>query len=211
MACSAVMVTTKSLFEYVGGHDQNLHNYYQDVDLCARINANGKEVWVVGEALAFHRLGSASVLRGAYKTDERGYYSAKNAERLQVDFPRYFAGQLQTHRDCFAANETYGLVDCSTINTLDEMLPALEEVAPLERLIEARPHARDMSELFLVELTPQFLHKHPNPLLFLVDRHISLRHNSVWSLARDTRRDIIVDRHGNIRRFDEVVAPWEDT
>jgi hypothetical protein len=206
MACSAAMAMSRELFFEVGGHDENLIHFYQDVDLCLRVNELGREVWIASKALAHHRLASTSVTRKPFKVDEFGYYSAKNAHRFVIDFPEFFAEQLAESREYFQKKLPYGLVDLSTVNTLDEFLEPLGRLARIEPIFSACPPQRDCADLYLVEIVPHDLYRHAAPLLFLVDRHHCLRHNSVWSYARDTSRDIVVDRHGTVRRFDDIVS-----
>lgn len=74
MACSAVMMIEKELFLRVGGFDESLRYYYQDIDLCLRLKQEKREVWVVADAAAYHRGSSSNVVRSPYQIDERAQF-----------------------------------------------------------------------------------------------------------------------------------------
>lgn len=56
--CSAIMMTSKSIFEKVGGMDEDIPYSYTDCDYCFRLKNNGFETWVSAKALAYHKGGT---------------------------------------------------------------------------------------------------------------------------------------------------------
>ncbi len=58
--CGAVMIVRSSLFHELGGFDPRFFLYFEESDLCLRIQRMGYELWAVGEAEAVHA-GGASI------------------------------------------------------------------------------------------------------------------------------------------------------
>lgn len=203
LACSAVMMVRRRLFLEMGGFDEHLIYHYQDVDFCARLNERSLEVWVLADARAFHRGSSANVNREPYKIDERAYYTAKNQSILNVDFALYLEESLNPFRDRLAG-ETFGLVDLSTTTNPAEILEVLRNYTNFEVLATRPVGTRDSDSISLIDKLDRTCMNSKLPLLLVVDRHISLRRNSLWRHLRDTTADLVVDRHANVALFNQV-------
>ena len=206
MACSAVAMVPRTLFCKLGGLDTQLRHFFQDVDLCLRMNEREREIWVLGEAVAYHKGSSSTIRRRAFQIDERAYYTSKNHEHMVCDYSGYLAENIATFESDLRNLDRMGVVNVSTNNTLDELLPAFEACTELKMLATIVPEQRDMEALFLMDLVGALAHEVDLPLLFIVDRHISLEHNHAWRASRDTSRDYVVDRHANVCRFDDLFA-----
>lgn len=204
MACSAVMMIERGLFSHVGGFDQSLRYFYQDVDLCLRLKREKREVWVVADAIAYHRGGSSSVVRAPFQIDERAYYTVKNAALMEVDYPRYLSEALALYLDHISSGGPFGLVNLSTAVDLTDALGVLTKYTALKPLARWTPPARDIESITLPDVVETAVLRHKGPLLIFVDRHLSLRFNGLWRAARDTSADIVIDRHANVILFDEV-------
>jgi hypothetical protein len=204
MACSAVMMIERELFFRVGGFDQSLRYFYQDVDLCLRLKREKREVWVVADAVAYHRGGSSSVVRAPFQIDERAYYTVKNAALMEIDYPRYLGEALTPYLDHLSSGGPFGLVNLSTTVDPTDVLEVLTQYTALKPLARWTPPARDVESITLSDVVETNVLRHKGPLLIFVDRHLSLRFNGLWRAARDTRADIVIDRHANVFLFDQV-------
>jgi len=205
MACSAVMMISKPLFQAVGGVKEGLIHFYQDVDLGLRLKDHGREIWVLGDAIAYHRCASTSIARASFQIDDRAQYTADNVHRMSVDFPDYLTENLSRHFGGRRPSLTYGLVDLSTVNTWDEFATTLDKWVQLVPLHRKLPFSRDCDSLFLMDMLPSKLHQHAQPLLFLVDRHLCLRGNMVWHNLRNNSNDFYIDRHANVGDMEQAV------
>jgi GT2 family glycosyltransferase len=204
MACSAVMLIERELFLRVGGFDQSLRYFYQDIDLCLRLKREKREVWVVADAVAYHRGGSSSVMRAPFQIDERAYCTVKNSALMEVDYPQYLGESLAPYVDHISSSGPFGLVNLSTAVDLTEVLEVLKPHTALNPLARWTPPARDVESITLPDVVETSVLRYKGPLLIFVDRYLSLRFNGLWRAARDTGADIVIDRHANVFLFDQV-------
>ena len=58
--CGAVFLMPSALFRELGGFDPRFFLYFEETDLCRRIRAAGRELWLVGDAEAAHRRGDSA-------------------------------------------------------------------------------------------------------------------------------------------------------
>jgi GT2 family glycosyltransferase len=204
MACSAVMMIDKALFQQLGGFDQSLRYHYQDIDLCLRVNQANREVWVVADAIAYHRGHSSNIVRAPFQTDERAHFTLKNAELFEVDFPAYLNESIEPYRNHLSSGGPFGLLNLSTLIDLNEVLELVSPITHLKYLAHWTPMKRDLEFIALPDVVDTRVLRYSDPLVILVDRFSSLRLNSLWRAARDTSADMVIDRHANVYRFDEI-------
>jgi GT2 family glycosyltransferase len=205
MACSAVMMIDRELFSQVGGFDESLRHYYQDLDLSLRVKAKKKELWVIGDAIAYHRGHSTNIVRSPFQIDERAHFTVKNAHLMEIDYPCHLKESLDFHKDQLTAAGEFGLVNLSTLVDLDEPLEVISQYAATKLIATRTPSVRDVESLTLPDILDNKIMLSENPLLFFVDRFLSLRFNALWQSARDTSGDMVVDRHANVFTFDQIV------
>jgi GT2 family glycosyltransferase len=206
MACSAVMMIAKDLFLKVEGFDENLRHYYQDIDLCLRLKRENREVWVIGDAMAFHRGESTNLARRPFKIDERAYFTVKNEMLMQIDFADYLNDSLAVHSEHLASAGPFGLVNLSTMTDHREATDIISHYTQLVPLANHAPQERDLETIVLPDFVNFQVLRHAGPLLFLVDRHFSLRFNALWQASRETSADLVVDRHANVCFFDSLLS-----
>src|SRR5260370_19472012 len=205
MACSAVMTIERDLFRIVGGFDESLRYYYQDLDLSLRLKKAQREVWVVADAVAYHRSQSSSITRAPFQIDERGYFTLKNSELFDIDYPRYLIEALTPYATGLSSSGPFALVNLSTLIDLNEVLPLIHNYTSTKDLCRWTPPSRDLQFIALPDVVQTKALRYKGPLLIVVDRAFSLRFNALWRFARDTRADLVVDRHANAYLFDEIV------
>ena len=204
MACSAVMMIERELFLRVGGFDESLRYYYQDVDLCLRLKKEKREVWVVADAIAYHRGGSSSLTRAPFQIDERAHYSVKNAAFMEIDYLRYLNEALVPYLDHITSSGPFRLVNLSTMIDVNDALEIIAKYSAIQPLAAWTPPNRDIESITLPDVVETMVLRHRGPLLIFVDRFLSLRFNALWRSARDTSADIVVDRHANVFLFDQI-------
>jgi GT2 family glycosyltransferase len=206
MACSAVMMIEKELFSDVGGFDESLRYFYQDIDLCLRLKEKKREVWVVGDAIAYHRGSSTKIVRSPFQIDERAHYTVKNANLMEVDYPIYLNESLTPYLDRIKSAGKFGLVNLSTLIDLNEILDIISPLTDIKPLAAWTPPSRDVESLTLSDILETKVLRYGRPLLMIVDRFLSLRFNALWQSARDTSHDMVIDRHANVLQFDQITV-----
>src|SRR6202047_596225 len=204
MACSALMMIERSLFLSLGGFDEVLRYHYQDLDLCLRIKRENRQVWVLGNSVAYHRSASARLPRSPFKIDERAYYTTKNANLMLIDYASYLRPNLKAYRHHLSSGGPMALIDISTMTEPDEATDIIREFCDITIFRRTAPPERALETLTLVDMLDSAALRHDGPLLFLVDRAWSLEFNALWRAARNTSADIVVDRHANVCLFDEL-------
>jgi GT2 family glycosyltransferase len=206
MVCSAVMMIRRELFFDLGGFDESLHYYFQDLDLCMRLKEKQRQAWVVAGALAYHRGNSSGITRKSFQIDEQTYYAAKNTPLLEVDYYRYLDEALFPYHRHLHCAELFGFVNLSTMLDVDGLLKAVGMHASIEGLASWTPVDRDIDSITLSDVVGLDVLRYPRPQLILVDRCWSLRCNALWRAARTTSGDLVVDRHANAYLFDELTS-----
>jgi len=206
MACSANMIIERSLFYELGMIDTDLVNFYQDVDICLKLKDRSKECWVVADSLAYHKGSSSGVNRSSYRADIKGYYMAKNFHRMEVDLDKYFKmnyDYFKNETNCIIKSK-YLLVDCSSVADREWFYKAIEQYFPLYETYEMSHSVRDISHISLIDHIGTNILKMNVPIIYFVDRFISLKNNSIWESFRDCSNDIIIDKNANIISYSSV-------
>ncbi|MDB4951192.1 MAG: epsH 1 [Gemmatimonadetes bacterium] len=204
MACSAHMMTPRSVFLQLGGFDEGLRHYYQDTDYCVRLKDLSLGVRVVPAARAFHRGSSASINRAAFRADDRAVFTAKNLKRLRRDYEDYLEESLGAWSPDAARRAFYNVAILSTIYDPQQILE------PISRRVDLRPYCsrrmpeRDLPRVDLFDELGRSAALLPDPFLFVVDRVSALPFNAIWHHLRGERGDVAVDRNGEFRPTREL-------
>jgi GT2 family glycosyltransferase len=90
--CGAVLMIRSDLMRRLGGFDPRFFLYWEEMDLCKRVEDAGFECWVLGAALARHTVGASSAAHEArvggsiarFYFQSRYYYMAKHHGRWRA-------------------------------------------------------------------------------------------------------------------------------
>lgn len=93
----AAMVVKKDLFENIGGFDDNIFMYYEDIDLCKRARAAGKKVFYFPQETVLH-LGGRSVENK--KKQKADYYKSQDYY-FQKHFSQRYSKCIRFLRNIF--------------------------------------------------------------------------------------------------------------
>lgn len=207
MACSANMIIGKDLFMQMGMLDSDLHNYYQDTDLCLRLKDYKKECWVVASSEVYHRGSSSEIRRESYRADIKGYYVAKNFHRMEIDIEKYFIINYEYYKS-YVTNLPnklkYLVIDMTTIADGELYYDLIKKYFSIYDIYELKYSYRDASHIPLIDFLGANILMLNVPIIYLVDRFISLNDNSLWGAFRNCNNDIIIDRNTNIVSFNEL-------
>lgn len=210
-ACSAVMLIERELFEQVGRFVERPHAYYNDIGLCLRVADAGRECWVIPDAMAFHRssfqgTNSAPYKGSSLKADQKAWFMARYGAKLRVDMDRYFNESFDHHRSTHGLDGEYILLDLSSVVDRKWHHELIGSRITIRDTYEYNMFTRDALSISLME------HVGPNvaalrvPVVYFVDRHVSLIENASWAQIRDVTWDLVVDRNANVRRMRDLVA-----
>lgn len=204
MACSACMMISRDVFERVGEMDTDLFNFYQDTDLCLRVNEAGLECWVAADAMAFHRGDSAQTNRSAYRADVKGWYVAKNVHRMSVDMEKYFHESHAYLARCANLDNRYLWVDLSSVADREWHRATVAGLLPIISSYEFPARERDEKSVELLSHLDGALLETRSPIIYFVDRFVALQGNALWKRLRRHDGDIVVDRNANMELLGHI-------
>ncbi len=203
--CSAIMMTTKTLYQKIGGMDEDIPYSYTDCDYCFRLRDIGYETWVSAGAIAYHKGGTdpnnSKSNFSYYRLDAKGMYGMKDYAKIIYDNVAWF----KVSADYFL--KTYPLVvhkylmlDFTTLYDRNSFYTIIKELLFIQFLdIVERPNSiRDNEHIVLYNDSSFEFIDLVTPIIYFVDTFIALFDNELWFHMRDIQYDLVVDRHGNI-------------
>jgi GT2 family glycosyltransferase len=205
-ACSANMIIERKIFEELGMFDEELLNFYADIDLCLRINEMGLECWVIPDSVVFHRGNSAQSNRSAYRADVKGAFMGKNSHRFFPDMDIYFRESLSSFgAERCLRTKGHLLVDLTTIVDKAWHYDLFKQYIDLKSFYEYGVRDRDNLHIALIDLLGFNLSSSAIPIIYFVDRSLSLRLNKLWLILRERQDDLVIDRNANITTLAQLV------
>lgn len=204
--CSAVLMTYKSLFEQVGGMDEDLPFAYSDFDFCLKVKALNYSVWAVAASEVYHK-GSSDKNNSKYyafnylRTDCKGMFYAKDFHHIELDIEKWFCRSFENFKKNNPNFPTkYFLLDMTTIYNREDYYDILKHSLKLtvldKEIIDVR--TRNLQALPLHQFVSFNLIDCNSPILYFVDTFIGMFSNDLWFRMRDISKDLVIDRHGNI-------------
>lgn len=210
--CSALMMIDKALFEEVGGFSVKRQSHYSDLELCLKINQRGKESWVLGDVICYHRSSYVTKERALYKGteikgDAKANFFQNFGDLIKIDLDRYYIESLRgaVLKDLLVENE-YVLLSMANVMDLDWYHDIFTDLFKVNSIYELPTYQRDADHLPLIDqLGSNFLVKN-SPFLYFVDRFTSLRDNAHWFRHRPAHRDVVIDRNANILNANDLFS-----
>lgn len=203
--CSAVMMTTKTLYQQIGGMDEDIPYSYTDCDYCFRLRDIGYETWVSANAVAYHKGGTdpnnSKSNFSYYRLDAKGMYGMKDYAKIVCDNSEWYKISADYFLKTYPLDiHQYLMLDFTTLYDRDSFYKIIEESLGIQFLdIIERPNTiRDNEHIVLYnDASFEFIDL-ITPILYFVDTFVSLFDNKLWFRMRDIKYDLVVDRHGNI-------------
>lgn len=201
-ACSCGMMIKRVDFEMLGGLDESLGTMYTDVDLSLRLRRLGGKI--VGEPLAqvYHFGGWTAVRDRPYKdltikADHKGAFSWRNADILKEDLDKYYMQSAS-----FFENKMYKkYIGCMMMNVANPkwyLQRAIDLGIEFYEIHEASSGRRDAEIESLFDLLGYHIMIQRSPIVYFIDRFVSLKNNAYWWSERQNNEDIVIDRNANI-------------
>lgn len=209
--CSAILMTRKSIFEQVGGLDEEIPYSYTDCDYCFRLRDSGFESWVASNSCAFHK-GSTSSINSKtdfsyYRLDAKGIYGMKDYNKFIYDTWDWYKISIDYFKKAgFEISSKYFLVDLSTMYDRTNYYSMIIENLGIQFLdiLECPDTIRDNEHIVLYEKISFNYIDLSSPIIYFVDTFVGLFNNRLWFDLRDISKDLVIDRHGNIITLKEI-------
>lgn len=211
-ACSAVLMTKRTLFDSVGGMNNDLPYAYTDIDYCLKLKEKGYETWVIANSEVYHKGFSDKNNSKSYSfhylnADSKGLFYASNYGRFEIDFEKWFWKSWEHFRKSFPEYPLeYFMLDFSTVYNREDYYTVLKKmgITIMDRQVISLTQ-RDIPNIHLHQCVPFRLIDLTTPILYFVDLFTSLQNNHLWFTHRDTSHDLIIDRHGNIYAMNQLI------
>ncbi len=203
--CSAIMMTTKTLYQKIGGMDEDIPYSYTDCDYCFRLRDIGFETWVSAGAIAYHKGGTdpnnSKSAFSYYRLDAKGMYGMKDYAKIVYDNAEWYKKSAGYFLKTYPLEvHQFVMLDFSTLYDRDSFHQMIKEVLGITYLdIIERPAAeRDSEQIVLYNNSSFEFIDLVTPIIYFVDTFVALFNNKLWFQMRDIQHDLVVDRHGNI-------------
>ena len=203
--CSAIMMTTKTLYKRIGGMDEDIPYSYTDCDYCFRLRDIGYETWVSANAIAYHKGGTdptnSKSAFSYYRLDAKGMYGMKDYAKIVFDNSDWYQKSAEFFLKEYSLNvHQFVMLDFSTLYDRDSFHQMIKEVLHISYLdiIELPNSTRDNEHIVLYNDSSFEFIDLITPIIYFVDTFVALFNNKLWFQMRNIQNDIVVDRHGNI-------------
>jgi len=209
--CSAVLTTKRSLFERVGGMNNDLPYSYTDIDYCLKLRQLGYKTIACANSEVYHTGGSD-------KSNSKSYaFNYLNADSKGLFYGNWYGKFVIDYKDCFKksfqyliqsnnlCSSGYFLLDLSTVYNREDYYETISSLGfkILDKQVVTIPE-RDCTTLALHKIVPFHSIETPVPIIYFVDIFLCLSGNDLWFHHRNISADIVIDRHGNMHRLSEL-------
>lgn len=212
-ACGAIFLTSKEHFELVNGIDEEMPYIYCDNDYSIKLKQFNLKTWVAADSIVYH-IGNTSQNNSKYysfkylREDSKAAFYFKNGTKREIDFEKWLNKSIYwylSNNNKF--DEKYIFVNLSSFIESQEYLNILvyQNNVKIYDIYKYPPKERNVNHIMLNDVIDNCLIDIPIPLIYFVDNFTSLFNNMIWSKLRNTSRDIIIDIHANIIKFNDII------
>ena len=209
---SATMMMRKSVYQALGGMDEEMPYCCSDCDMGFKVRDIGLQNWICASSIVYHR-GSSSQKNGKRMsfshllTDSQHMFFAKNYHRLQPDIHEWMKYTMTDFCKRHRMESSYHFVNLSSFGEYRWYAEHIEAYLGVEYYdIHTFPQReRDTPSMQLYDELPYSYMNLTAPLIYFVDLFLALQDNVIWSKMRDISRDIVIDSHGNIFPLFDVI------
>ena len=195
---TAFCAMSRNIFNKNNGFDECYYNAYEGMELTLKIYLSGKECIYYPNAVAYHITGST---RNNIQFDNEmagRIFWSRWGNRITTDIQDYLYPQVSIE----IKKHTYFLINCSSLFEWKEVLKSIE----IETNGEINISERFGRSVNLYDNLPFESLNYPSPYLFLCDDFKLLAGNYNWCKVRNNSKDIVIDSHGNIELFWDIVG-----
>ncbi len=205
MVCSAVLLTTKTLYRRFGGFYEPFGTLYSDLDFCMRVKRFGYRVIAVADAVAYHfgselQSGDKYYKQSNLKADVKGVFMKMNSAYIMNDMEKYLHKSYEYYSRVHG-NPSGRYMFCnllSVVNKTDyEDIITSFDMTPYDTYRQ-NLLGRDVERVDLFFALGSEIMDLGVDIMYFADRFTALRYNKLWWQKRARYKDIIIDRHANL-------------
>lgn len=194
----ALFACRRSVYEQLGGFDEEFHDGLEDIDFCLRCGEVGLTNYISSATPSYH---FESATRAPYKHIRRTYnyavFFSRWRGRLTEDLTAYLSRRLRDMTASESLSSHVRIVNfCSTLNWIDLAHAVAEHGITLTATHDLSGFVAESEPIDLYRSVPRFIHGQRETLCFIVDHFLQLADNHRWFASRQGD-DLVVDRHAN--------------
>lgn len=210
-ACGGVLMTYKSLFNILGGMDEDMPYICCDCDYTLKLWEHGKQVWVVANSVVFHKSFTSKAAGkisdfSFLENDSRWKFYQKNANRMRYNLRFWMQNTFQYYLSAHKLQKKYIFINLSSYSNIDWYASFIKTNLNINfyDVYTFLATTRNAISLQIYDYVPyDFMSLH-TPIIYFVDSFYSLFNNALWYKMRNTERDIIIDINGVICSVEEL-------
>lgn len=210
-ACGGVLMTYKSLYNKLGGMDEDMPYICCDCDYTLKLWELGKQVWVVADSIVFHKSFTSKVAGkisdfAFLENDSRWKFYQKNVKRMRYNLNVWMNDTFQYFLSIHKLQQKYIFINMSSYINIDWYTTFIKTNLNIDFYDEYTflVAVRNTNDLQIYDYVPyDFINLH-TPIIYFVDSFYSLKNNALWYKMRNSKKDIIIDINGAICTTEEL-------
>lgn len=207
--CTASCLVNKKAFLEIGGFSEYCNISYSDIDLCIRLAEKGYRIMGCAESLAYHRGNASQRIDPLLKKDCYAMFMAKVFDKMKIDINIFLKHSYERFSKRHKISAQYIMLNLSSLNNHIWFKTQIEEIMKTNiiEIYQYTSSVRDETEINLMTRIHTDIYRNNYPFVYFVDLFSSLENNHFWRKLRadNIMYDIVVDRHGTVRNFLEVI------
>ncbi|MDO5556439.1 MAG: glycosyltransferase [Clostridia bacterium] len=210
-ACGGILMTYKSLYNQLGGMDEDMPYICCDCDYTLKLWESGKQVWIVADSVVFHKsytsksAGKISDF-SFLENDSRWKFYQKNSHRMRYNLNIWMSSTFQYFMTSHVLLKYYIIINLSSYNNINWYKTFIKTNLNIEFYDEYTflSTVRNLDNMQIYDYVPFDFTNFHTPIIYFVDSFISLKDNALWYKMRNISRDIIIDINGAICSIEEL-------
>lgn len=210
-ACSAVMMTYKSIYEEVGGMDITMPYICCDCDYGIQLKQKNYETWVVANSEVYHK-GSSSLSNtkiseySHLRADSKAMFFAKDYSLLCFDIKDYLVQAVCKFKETHTVFPNYYFYNLCSLQDSKFFIQIVQKTFGINfyDLFTINVGMRNPKQIQLYDYIPMSHLDISEPFIYFVDTVVSLTNNAFWWKNRKNPYDIIIDTNGNLLDREDI-------
>lgn len=210
-ACGGVLMTYKSLYNRLGGMDEDMPYICCDCDYTLKLWELGKQVWVVADSVVFHKSFTSNAFGkisdfSFLESDSRWKFYQKNANRMRYNLDNWMNTTFQFFLNAHKLQKKYIFINMSSYINIDWYKTFIKDNLNIDFYDEytCLVSTRNINNLQIYDHIPYDFMNLQTPIIYFVDSFYSLERNTLWYIMRNEKKDIIIDINGAICAVEEL-------
>lgn len=210
-ACGGILMTYKSLYNKLGGMDEDMPYICCDCDYTLKLWEYGKQVWIVAQSVVFHKSFTSKVTGkisdfSFLEDDSRWKFYQKNANRMRYNLDIWMHKTFQYYLYSHTIQKKYIFINLSSYSNIKWYINFIQCNLKIDfyDIYTFLVPTRNIPDLQIYDYVPyDFIILH-TPIIYFVDSFYSLKNNALWYNMRTSKNDIIIDINGAICSIEEL-------